>query len=72
MTAQVAFITTLYFPDNEERVRLQKLQDRLNSGRIELLFATRYLDAAERYLSFQRYHNGFRNRWVIYPGFRNE
>lgn len=68
MTAQVIFLNRPYYPDNEELVRLQKLQDRLNSSRIELLFATRYYSPGERYLAFQRYHYGFRYRWLIYKG----
>ena len=72
MTAQVIFLNTNYFPNQEELNRLQKLQDRLNSSRIELLFSCRNYSPGERYLAFQRYHNGFRYRWLIYFGFRQE
>jgi hypothetical protein len=72
VNGKVLFINTLYFPDTEERVRLQKLQDRLNSARIELTFATRNYPPGERFLAFQRYHNGFRYKWLIYNGFKKK
>lgn len=72
MNAQVLFLNTLYQPHPEELVRLQKLQDRLNSARIELLFATRQYSPGERFLAFQRYHNGFRYKWLIYRGFKEK
>jgi hypothetical protein len=70
MTAQVMFLNTNYFPPPEELSRLQKLQDKLTGSRIELSFACRNYSPGERYLAFQRYHNGFRYRWLIYYGFK--
>lgn len=70
MTAQIIFLNRPYYPGQEELNRLQKLQDRLNSTRIELLFKTRHYAPGERCLAFQRYHHGFRHRWLIYQGFK--
>ncbi|MEY3182457.1 MAG: hypothetical protein RLZ35_442 [Pseudomonadota bacterium] len=72
MTAQVIFLNTNYFPPPEELSRLQKLQDKLTGSRIELLLATRNYSPGERYLAFQRYHNGFKYRWLIYYGFKKD
>ena len=70
MTAQVLFLNTFYYPSREEEARLRALQEVLTNAHIELKFATRDLPKFEQYLSKQRYHNGFRSKWRIYPGFK--
>jgi hypothetical protein len=66
-------MNVIFFPvkheiDNEEKVKLQYLQDKLNSSHIEIEQGTRNFSKGERYLIKQRYHNGFRGYWKIYPG----
>ena len=66
----VLFINTFYFPEAEERARLQHLQDELSHALIELHQQTRHLGQYDRMISKQRYHAGFKDRWLVYPGFK--
>jgi hypothetical protein len=70
MTAQVIFLNTMYFPDMEEMKRLDAIQEKLELAHAELAYATRNYSSFDKYLSKQRYHNGFRSKWRIYPGFK--
>ena len=70
MTAQVIFLNTNYFPDQEEMRRLDQIQEKLEMAHAELAYATRSFSQFDKYLSKQRYHNGFRSKWKIYPGFK--
>ena len=70
MTAQVIFLNTNYFPDQEEMRRLDQIQEKLEIAHAELAYATRNYAKFDKYLAKQRYHNGFRSKWKIYPGFK--
>jgi hypothetical protein len=70
MTAQVMFIHTGYYPTFEESLRLYNQQEKLTLAHAELAFQCRNFSPAEKYLSKQRYHNGFRQRWQIFTGFK--
>ena len=66
----VLFINTFYYPDVEERIRLERLQEKLGLSLIELAYQTKDLPSFQRALSKMRYHQGFKDRWLIYPGFK--
>lgn len=69
MTAQVIFIHTGYYPTFEESLRLFNIQEKLTYSHAELAFQCRNFSQAEKYLSKQRYHNGFREKWKVFIGF---
>jgi hypothetical protein len=70
--SNVKFINTLYFPDDVEKNRLLKLQDDIYRWSLELERDMKGLSPGERYLVKQRYHNGWRDRWLIYTGFKKD
>jgi len=70
MTAQVMFIHTGYYPTFEESLRLYNQQERLTYSLIELSYATRNYSAYDKFLAKERYHNGFRHKWKIFTGFK--
>lgn len=66
----VLFINTFYYPDVEERIRLERLQEKLGLSLIELAYQTRNISPYQQALSKMRYHQGFKDRWLIYPRFK--
>jgi archaellum biogenesis protein FlaJ (TadC family) len=68
MTAQVIFINTHYYPDIEERRRLQLMQDKLHFTLIELAFQTREESRYQQVITKISYHEKFRKKWKIING----
>jgi hypothetical protein len=62
----------MYYPSRDELDRLDELQRQLSYWRAELAreWQLKRFTPGERYLSKERFHNGFRNRWTIFPGFK--
>ena len=58
----VLFINTFYYPDEEERRRLDLLQDKLYFSLVELKFQTKDMSKYQQVMTKERYHNGFRSR----------
>lgn len=63
--AQVIFLNTFYYPDLEERRRLEKMQDKLHFTLIELNFITRDETPYQKAIIKISYHEKFRKKWVL-------
>ena len=74
MTCQVLFINTFYYPTIQELERLENIQREISGWRAELLREqqARKYTLGEIYLSKQRFHQGIRDNWKIYKGFKEE
>lgn len=72
--SNVIFFPTLYNPEFTEMLRLEELQRQLNYARAELAreWQLKRFEPGEKFLSKERFHNGFRERWLIYPGLKNK
>jgi hypothetical protein len=68
--SNVLFINTLYLPTIQELERLDNIQRQISGWRADLLreWDLRRFTPGERYLSKERFHNGIRQQWRIYPG----
>ena len=68
----VLFLNTGYLPTHEEWVRLENVQREIAGWRAELYreWQLKKFTPGERYLSKQRFHNGVREHWKIYPGLK--
>lgn len=68
----VLFINTGYLPTHEEWVRLENIQREISGWRAELAreWQLKRFTQGEIYLSKQRFHNGIRDHWKVYLGFR--
>lgn len=58
----VSFINTFYFPDEEERERLEDLQDELTIIHAELEYSLRDLSGWNKWLQKESFRNKFRRR----------
>lgn len=65
LLAQVIFLNTFYYPDLEERKRLEKMQDKLHFTLIELNFITRDESPYQKTIVKISYHEKFRKKWVV-------
>jgi len=63
--AQVIFLNTFYYPDLEERRRLEKMQDKLHFTLIELSFITKDETPYQKAIVKISYHEKFRKKWVV-------
>lgn len=63
--AQVIFLNTFYYPDLEERRRLEKMQDKLHFTLIELSFVTKDETPYQKAIVKISYHEKFRKKWVL-------
>ena len=68
MTAQVIFINTFYYPDVEERRKLDLMQDKLYFTLVELAFQTKDLSAYQKAVTKMAYHEKFRKKWQLIQG----
>ncbi len=70
----VLFINTRYLPTHEEWVRLEDRQREIAGWRAELArnWQLKKFTAGEIYLSKERFHNGIRNNWKVYIGFKKD
>jgi len=70
----VLFLTTFYYPSLQELERLENIQRQIAQWRADLLREQqlRRFTPGEIYLSKQRFHQGIRDNWKIYKGFREE
>jgi hypothetical protein len=70
----ILFINTNYLPTHEELIRLENVQRTIAGWRAELLREQQFkkFTSGEIYLSKQRFHNGVRDTWRIFPGFKNQ
>jgi hypothetical protein len=66
----VLFLNTSYLPTHEELIRLENIQRQIAGWRAELHreWDNRRFTPGERYLSKERFHNGIRHQWLVYPG----
>ena len=74
MMSNIIFIHTFYYPSFQESIRLENLQLELSGWRAELAreWQLKRFTAGEIYLSKMRFHQGVRNNWKIYKGFKDE
>lgn len=72
--SNVLFLNTDYLPDFEESKRLEKWQHILDSWRAELayMYKKNNLSPGQIALSKMRFHNGVRENWKVYTGFKKE
>lgn len=63
--AQVIFLNTFYYPDLEERKKLELMQDKLHFTLIELNFVTRNESPYQKAIVKISYHEKFRKKWVL-------
>ena len=70
----VLFLTTFYYPSLQELERLENIQRQIAQWRADLLREQQFrkFTPGEIYLSKQRFHQGIRDNWRIYKGFREE
>ena len=70
----VLFINTLYFPTHEELIRLDNIQREIAGWRAELAreWQLKKFTPGEIYLSKERFHNGIRDNWKVFIGFKKE
>jgi len=70
----VLFMNTCYLPTHEELIRLDNVQRQIASWRAELAreWQLKRFTPGEIYLSKQRFHNGIRNNWKVFSGFKEE
>ncbi len=70
----VLFLTTFYYPSIQELERLENIQRQIAQWRADLLREQQFrkYTPGEIYLSKQRFHQGIRDNWRIYAGFREE
>lgn len=70
----VLFLTTFYYPSLQELERLENIQRQIAQWRADLLREQQFrkFTPGEIYLSKQRFHQGIRDNWKIYKGFREE
>lgn len=70
----VLFLNTLYYPTFEESVRLHNIQLEISGWRAELAreWQLKRFTKGEMYLSKMRFHNGIRDNWKVYKGFKDE
>lgn len=68
----VLFINTGYLPTHEEWVRLENIQREIAGWRAELAreWQLKRFTSGERYLSKLRFHNGIRDNWKVFHGFK--
>jgi hypothetical protein len=65
MTAQVIFLNTMYFPDEEEQHELDKMQELLTFCHAQFEFECRTLSDAEKWIRKERVHRKARERMGI-------
>jgi len=70
----VLFINTGYLPTYDEWVRLENIQREIAGWRAELAreWQLKKFTMGEIYLSKQRFHNGVRQQWKIFKGFKEK
>ena len=70
----VLFIHTFYYPTPEEKTRLENIQLQMTKWRMDLYreWEKNRLTPGERYLSKLRFHQGIRDQWKVYKGFKDE
>lgn len=62
------FLNTQYYPPREELIRLEALQDVLYFSLVELAYSYRKLHPIDFIIAKQKYHSGFRSRWRVING----
>lgn len=62
--SNVAFINTFYYPEENERKRLQKIQDEHDMVQAELSYALREVYGYERWMRKEIFHRKFRERSI--------
>jgi hypothetical protein len=67
-TGRVLFLTTFYYPDNEELQRLLALQDVLTRNHVEIAFKNREKPRFYQIKEKITYHKSMRDMWLVYPG----
>jgi hypothetical protein len=74
VTCQVLFLNTLYYPSIQELERLENIQREISGWRAELLKGqqARKYSMGEIYLSKQKFHQGIRDNWKIFKGFKED
>ena len=65
MTAQVIFINTFYYPDEEERRRLKKLQDALEIFQAEIEYQSMNFTDFQKFIFKEASHNNMKQKWVL-------
>jgi hypothetical protein len=70
--SNVIFFPTFYTPHFTEMLRLEEIQRQLSYARAELHreWQLKKYQPGEIFLSKERFHNGFRDRWLVFPGFQ--
>jgi hypothetical protein len=68
------YLPTTYLPTHAENERIEAIQRQIDLWRAELSreHKLKGFNAGQIWLSRQRFHNGIRDHWKIYPGFRDE
>jgi hypothetical protein len=64
----VSFLSTLYFPDEDTRRRLEFYQEQFDLFRAELAFRTRDLPPYQMKLQKEISHNNIRDTWKVIQG----
>jgi hypothetical protein len=72
MTAQVIFFPIKFIQTTEKLIELYKTQEKLTLAHAELAFQMRAESRYNFVMAKMRYHNGFRDRWLVYKGFKNQ
>lgn len=62
--SSVSFINTFYYPDENERKRLEKIQDEFTMVQAELSYALREVHGYERWIRKEIFHQKFRERSI--------
>lgn len=70
----VLFLNTNYLPTHDELIRLENIQREIAGWRAEIAreWQLKRFNPGEIYLSKQRFHNGIRHHWKVFPGFKEE
>lgn len=68
MIAQVIYLNKLLSISDEERIKLDKMQDKLSLNHIEIAFMENRMSKYQVSIVKMRYHNQFRERWRLVNG----
>ncbi len=66
-------IDTGFNPSQEQKDKHDDLQRMMKQARIDLkvIHEMRFYRATDIYFSWQKFHNGMRNRWIVYKNIDN-
>lgn len=62
MTAQVIFLNTFYYPDEEEQFRLDELQDMMEIYQAEIEYNARDFNEFQKWIYREKSHHNLRRK----------